>query len=204
MPSMSSVEQAVCRSAPWRAFTRRVLLPWVLKGVRLDGDVLEIGAGSGAIAAALLHAAPNLRMTVTDYDDAMVAAADRRLAMAGRQVTVRRADATALPFADDSFDMVLSVLMLHHVVEWERALAEAARVLRPGGLLVGADLLGTLPARLLHRLEGAPYRMVTRRELREALQVLTFRDVAITADPTRLAVRFTALTADAPDAAGAA
>jgi SAM-dependent methyltransferase len=82
-------------------------------------------------------------MTVTDYDDAMVAAAERRLVMAGKRVMVRRADATALPFADHSFDMVLSVLMLHHVADRERALAEAARVLRPEGQLVGADLLGT-------------------------------------------------------------
>ena len=205
MPSMSSVEQAFCRSAPWRAFTRRVLLPWVLQGVPLDGDVLEIGAGSGAMAAGLMDAAPNLRMTVTDYDDAMVAATQRLLVTAGKHAAVRRADATALPFVDDSFDIVLSVLMLHHVVDWERALAEAARVLRPGGVLVGADLLGTLPARLLHRLEGARYRMVTRRELRGTLEALPFRDVVITPDPTRLAARFTAHKTDALDrAVGAA
>jgi ubiquinone/menaquinone biosynthesis C-methylase UbiE len=93
--------------------------------------------------------------------------------------------------------------MLHHVVDWERALAEAARVLRPEGLLVGADLLATLPARLLHRLEGARYRMVTRRELHGTLQALPFGDVAVTPDPTRLAVRFSARKADARDAAAA-
>jgi SAM-dependent methyltransferase len=198
MPSMSSVEQALCRSAPWRAFARRVLLPWVLQGVRLRGDVLEIGAGSGAMAAGLLHAAPDLRMIVTDYDGPMVAAAGRLLAPAGERVTVRQADATALPFADDSFDAVLSVLMLHHVVDWERAVAEAARVLRPGGVVVGADLLGTAPARLLHRLEGATYRMVTRRELRATLQDLPFDQVTIMPSRTRLAVRFTARKATAP------
>jgi SAM-dependent methyltransferase len=64
---------------------------------------------------------------VTDYDDAMVAAATRLLARRQERVTVRQADATALPFGDDSFDAVLSVLMLHHVVNWEQALAEAAR-----------------------------------------------------------------------------
>src|SRR5215207_7762311 len=72
MPSMSSVEQALCRSGPWRLMARRVMLPWVLQGVPLRGDVLEIGAGSGATAAGLLDMAPNLRMTVTDYDDDMV------------------------------------------------------------------------------------------------------------------------------------
>jgi ubiquinone/menaquinone biosynthesis C-methylase UbiE len=192
MPSMSSVEQAVCRSGPWRLMARRVLLPWVLHGVPLRGDVLEIGAGSGAAAAGLLGMVPDLRMTVTDYDDAMVAAASRLLARTGKQAVVRQADATALPFPDGSFDAVLSVLMLHHVVAWERALAEAARVLRPGGLLIGADLLGTVPARLLHRLEGASYRMVTRRELGATLAQLPFDQATITAGRLRLAVRFTA------------
>jgi SAM-dependent methyltransferase len=42
---------------------------------------------------------------------------------------------------------VLSVLMLHHVVAWEQALAEAVRVLRPGGRIVAADLLANAPLR---------------------------------------------------------
>jgi ubiquinone/menaquinone biosynthesis C-methylase UbiE len=85
--------------------------------VRLDGDVLEIGAGSGAMAAGLMDAAPNLKMTVTAYDDAMVAAAERLLVMAGKRVTVRRADATALPFADHSFDLVQPVAEMAHGVQ---------------------------------------------------------------------------------------
>jgi hypothetical protein len=113
---------------------------------------------------------------------------------------VRQADATALPFGDASFDAALSVLMLHHVVEWERAVAETARVLRPGGVIVGADLLNSLPARLLHRLEGASYRMVTRRELRATLENLPFDQVAITTGRTRLAVRFTARKANPREA----
>jgi ubiquinone/menaquinone biosynthesis C-methylase UbiE len=48
---------------------------------------------------------------------------------------------------------VLSVLMLHHVVAWEQALAEAVRVLRPGGRIVAADLLANAPLRLLHQAE---------------------------------------------------
>jgi ubiquinone/menaquinone biosynthesis C-methylase UbiE len=201
MPSMSSFEQVVCRSGPWRAFARHVILPWALQGIRLHGDVLEIGSGSGAMAAGLLTITPDLRLTVTDYDDAMVVAAARLLAARRERATVRQADATALPFGDDSFDAVLSVLMLHHVVEWERALAETARVLRPGGVIVGADLLSSLPARLLHRLEGASYRMVTRRELRATLENLPLDQVAITPGRTRLAVRFTARKADPRGAA---
>jgi ubiquinone/menaquinone biosynthesis C-methylase UbiE len=201
MPSMSNFEQVVCRSGPWRAFARRGVLPWVLQGMRLQGDVLEIGSGSGAMAAGLLATAPGLRLTVTDYDDAMVVAAARLVARRHQRATVRQADATALPFEGDSFDAVLSVLMLHHVVDWERALAEAARVLRPGGVVVGADLLSSFPARLLHRLEGASYRMVTRRELRATLEDLPFDQVTIKPGRTRLAVRFTARKANPREAA---
>ena len=59
------------------------------------------------------------------------------------------------PSPTKSFDTVLSWIMLHHTVEWEKALAESVRVLRPGGHVVGYDLLSTAPIRLLHRHEGS-------------------------------------------------
>jgi 16S rRNA A1518/A1519 N6-dimethyltransferase RsmA/KsgA/DIM1 with predicted DNA glycosylase/AP lyase activity len=65
---MSRVEKAFCRSAPWRAFTRRLVLPCALQGTRLDGEVLEIGAGSGAMAQELLATEPAVTMCVTDFD----------------------------------------------------------------------------------------------------------------------------------------
>src|SRR5438309_8135478 len=103
------------------------------------------------MAAELLAHHDQPSMTVTDFDPEMVDAAAARLAEFGDRVTMRQADATALPFPDESFDAVLSWVMLHHTVEWEKALAEAVRVLRPGGHVVGYDLLSTAPLRLLHR-----------------------------------------------------
>ena len=102
------------------------------------------------MAAELLARYDETNMTVTDFDPEMVDAASTRLAEFGDRVTVRQADATALPFPDGSFDAVLSWVMLHHTVEWDTALAEAVRVLRPGGHVVGYDLLSTAPLRLLH------------------------------------------------------
>ena len=58
-------------------------------------------------------------------------------------VSVEYAALTSLRFADQSFDFVASYLMLHHVLDWQRALAEAACVLRPGGTFVGYDLTKT-------------------------------------------------------------
>ena len=69
---MSRAESAFCRSAPWRTVARRVVLPWALHGFRPHGDVLEIGAGSGAMAADLLATCPDARVTATDVDGEMV------------------------------------------------------------------------------------------------------------------------------------
>jgi ubiquinone/menaquinone biosynthesis C-methylase UbiE len=49
----------------------------------------------------------------------------------------KEADATRLPFPDSSFDVVLSFIMLQHVIDWEAALKEAARVLISDGKLIG-------------------------------------------------------------------
>jgi ubiquinone/menaquinone biosynthesis C-methylase UbiE len=109
----------------------------------------------------------------------------------GDRVTARHADATALPFPDDTFDVVLSWVMLHHTVEWEKAVAEAIRVLRPGGRLVGYDLLSTPPLRLLHRDDGADLRLIRLAELREAPWDLPVDKTVLTPSLAGVAVRFT-------------
>jgi ubiquinone/menaquinone biosynthesis C-methylase UbiE len=191
MPTMSRFEAAFCRSAPWRFVARRMVLPWALQGTHPNGEVLEVGAGSGAMAAELLATHPDIRMTVTDFDAAMVGAAEKRLAPFAERTTARQADATALPFRDNSFNFVLSWIMLHHTIEWEKALAEAVRVTRPGGEVVGYDLLNTAPLRALHQAEGARFRMMRLSELRETVRDLPVTQVFLTPGLARFAVRFT-------------
>lgn len=188
---MSGFEAGLCRSAPWRVLARHVVLPWALQGFRPQGQVLEIGAGSGAMAAGLLAAFPGVTMTVTDFDPAMADTAAGRLAAFGDRAVCRQADATALPFDDGSFDAVLSWVMLHHTVAWEKAVTEAIRVLRPGGRLVGYDLLLTAPVRLLHRIEGAPFRLMRLAEFRDLLKGLPVDQASVTPSLGPLAVRFT-------------
>ena len=191
MPTMSRFEAAFCRSAPWRFVARRMVLPWALQGTHPNGEVLEVGAGSGAMAAELLATHPDIRMTVTDIDATMVGAAEQRLAPFAERTTARQADATALPFRDNSFNFVLSWIMLHHTIEWEKALAEAVRVTRPGGEVVGYDLLNTAPLRALHQAEGARVRMMRLSELRETVRELPVTQVILTPGPARFAARFT-------------
>jgi SAM-dependent methyltransferase len=154
MAEMSWQERVFCRSAPWGWFARAVVLPWALQGEELKDDVLEIGSGSGAVAAALLERFPDARLTATDYDPQMVETLKRRLAPFGARARVEQADASALPFGDETFEAVVSFLMLHHVGRWEDALREAVRVLCPGGALVAYDLVATPLTRGVHRLGG--------------------------------------------------
>ena len=148
MPIMSGVKRAFCVNPLWNMLTDRVVVPRVFAGVDLHGEVLEIGSAGGANAAALLGRYDDIEMALTDVDPAMRSRAEARVAAFGGRAQVVEADATALGFDDDSFDAVVSMLMLHHVIDWETALAEIARVLRPGGIFVGYDLSAGFSSRL--------------------------------------------------------
>ena len=154
---MSSFERAYCCSSVWRSSSSTVARE--LSARRLGRDILEIGAGSGSVAQQVLSDDPELVWTAIDIDPRMTQAAATRLAEFSN-ASVKTADATAMPFPDDSFDSVVSCLMLHHIIEWERAVAEVARVLRPGGTFVGYDLVRTPLASLFHRLDGSPHRLI--------------------------------------------
>lgn len=190
MPVMSKVEAAFCRSGPWQAFTARVVMPWVLHGEDLAGSVLEVGAGVGANTAVLAAAHPDATITATDLDPAMVAAARARLADFGERVTVEEADTTRLPFHDGRFDAAVSLLMLHHVLDWQGAIRELARVLRPGGRLVGYDLTASRSAKALHLADRSPHKLIDPNQLRHTLNDAGFTNITVTHGLGRLVARF--------------
>jgi ubiquinone/menaquinone biosynthesis C-methylase UbiE len=154
---MSRFERAFCSGALWRSSS--AVIAQELRSQPLGRDVLEIGAGSGSVAQQLLSHNPELAFTAMDIDPHMTQAASTRL-VGFPNASVKTDDATAMPFPDDSFDSVVSCLMLHHIIDWERAVAEVARVLRPGGNFVGYDLVRTPLASLFHRLDGSPHRLI--------------------------------------------
>ncbi|WP_460829464.1 class I SAM-dependent methyltransferase [Nocardioides hungaricus] len=171
---------------------RRYVLPWATNGIELSGDVLEIGGGSGAMAVGVAKTYPQVRLTMTDLDDDMVATATKELASHTR-VTVERADVTALTYATASFDAVTSYLMLHHVIEWRPALREVARVLKPGGRFLGYDLTTTRVARWVHAVDRSPHLLIAPHELTDALTTLGFTEIAVETSAAGHLMRFRAL-----------
>jgi ubiquinone/menaquinone biosynthesis C-methylase UbiE len=195
VPIMPAGERLFCRTAAWGALARRVLLPWALSGQRVGGEVLEIGSGAGAMAAGILAGTPDARVTASDLDPAMVRVSARRLTPFGSRADVRVADATALPFEDASFDVVVSFLMLHHVGAWETALGEVVRVLRPGGRFLGYDLLDTARSRGIHHLDAIhDLRSITVPAFTAALAVHGVTGTALRRGRTGLTLRWTATT----------
>lgn len=112
--------------------------------------LLDLGAGTGRYAVAA--AARGVEVVGVDPAAAMLAVARSRTN--NQPVTLVRADATRLPFPDGSFDAVLAVTSLCFTADPGRVLAEAARVLRPGGRLVLGELNRWSLWALLRRAEG--------------------------------------------------
>lgn len=187
---MSTFERWACVNPVWRAFTARAVIPWVFAKDQLAGEVLELGTGAGANAAALLDRYPLIRLTATDVDPAMLDVARVRLARFGDRARVTSADACALEFNDASFDVVVSMIMLHHVEDRLAALGEAARVLRAGGRLVGYDLTRRDPAARWRRGASIDHRLATRCELTAELAETGFVDVRVNPSIAGVVARF--------------
>jgi SAM-dependent methyltransferase len=90
--------------------------------------VADVGGGTGALLDAIRSAAPGARVVTLDASAEML-----RAARARRGASAVVADALALPLADGSADAVVLAYVLFHLADPQRAVAEAARLLRPGG-----------------------------------------------------------------------
>ncbi|MGQ0536848.1 MAG: class I SAM-dependent methyltransferase [Methanobacteriota archaeon] len=103
-------------------------------GLRPGAVAVDLGAGNGFLTEVLLERGASV--VAVDRSEAMLDVLARRFPAAA----VRRGDAEALPMPDGAADLVVANMLLHHVERPPAAIREMARVLRPGGRVVVADL----------------------------------------------------------------
>lgn len=111
-----------------------------LEGVpeKFSGRLLEVPVGTGVLTMPVYRDLPDAEITCLDYSLDMMNSARKKADAAGlRNVTFTQGDVSALPFADESFDIVLSLNGFHAFPDKEAAYRETYRVLKPGGTFCG-------------------------------------------------------------------
>jgi ubiquinone/menaquinone biosynthesis C-methylase UbiE len=168
---MNEHHARVCGSAEWAQHLQTDILPPLTRDVDLGDDMLEIGPGPGAATGWLRQKVARLTAVEVDED----AAAQLAATYADTNVRITTGNATELGYPDETFDSVGMFTMLHHVPTGalqNKILAEAFRVLRPGGVLVGSDSLGSTDLHEFH--EGDVYNPVEPASLLTRLQTIGF------------------------------
>jgi ubiquinone/menaquinone biosynthesis C-methylase UbiE len=153
-------------------FMRREMVAFRrLADLPAGATVLDMGCGRGTSVRLIFEKFRPARLVGFDIDAPLIDQARRRLApLLGETVEVRVADATSIPFADGAFDAAFDLGMLHHVPDWQAALQETTRVLKPGGLFYFAEPSYGRIHRGLYCLMGHPKGAgFTADELRHAL-----------------------------------
>jgi SAM-dependent methyltransferase len=173
---MNENHARVCPSPEWAEYIQHDILPALARGVDLGSAMLEIGPGPGAATDWLARHVSKLTAVEVDPDAA------RRLAdrYAGTNVEVVTGSATELDYPSGSFDSAGCFTMLHHVptIALQNAiLAEAFRVLRPGGVFIGSDSLASDGLHHFH--EGDTYNPVEPASLLTRLQTLGFAPITV-------------------------
>ncbi|MDX1619378.1 MAG: methyltransferase domain-containing protein [Nitriliruptorales bacterium] len=141
----------------------------------VKGSVLEVGAGTGFFLINLaLGGAIDGELHATDISEGMLSVCKRNAEEHGLGVETRQGDAEALPYDDDSFDLVIGHAFIHHLPVPGKALQEMFRVLKPGGQLLIAgepteigDLVSKVVKRSTYRAFVLATRLPRLRELRK-------------------------------------
>ncbi len=176
---MNENHARVCPSPEWAAHIQNDILPSLVQHADLGDDLLEIGPGPGAATEWLRHRVK--RLTVLEIDEAAAAKLAERYA--GSNVEVVIGDATKLSYPDGSFDSVGCFTMLHHVPTaalQNKILAEALRVLRPGGALIASDSLASDGLHHFH--EGDTYNPIDPGTVVSRLQTIGFAALTVVID----------------------
>jgi ubiquinone/menaquinone biosynthesis C-methylase UbiE len=173
---MNSNHARLCPSPEWAEHLRTEVLPRLCLGADLGSRVLEIGPGPGAVTDWLRQRVTHLVAVEVDAE----AADALRARFPDDSVEIVTGDGAALPYPDGSFDSVASCTMLHHVPDAKRQnaiLAEALRVLRPGGVLIASDSIASTQLHDFH--VGDTYCPIDPASLIARLQTIGFAEVNV-------------------------
>lgn len=129
-------------------FQTRLEIPLLVRTMRIERGlrILEIGCGRGVALPRLTQLCVPSQLAAVDIDPELVTLARARAQRFGVAADIRLADCRALPFDDDTFDLVIDFGTCYHIDEPERALAEVSRVLSPLGAFVHESPLAQLMA----------------------------------------------------------
>jgi SAM-dependent methyltransferase len=173
--AMNLFHRMRCSSASWAEMVHDQLLPWALADVRLGDRTLEIGPGYGATLRVLVDKAA--AVTAVEVDQPMAERLDR---LYGDRARIIHADGTNTGLPDNHFSSVVCFTMLHHVPTarlQDQLLAEAYRVLTPGGVFAGSDGVPSLQFRLKHI--GDIYNPLAPDDLARRLRQTGFTDIRV-------------------------
>jgi ubiquinone/menaquinone biosynthesis C-methylase UbiE len=177
--TMNENHAQLCPSPEWAAHIQDEVLPSLTGNADLGDDMLEIGPGPGAATDWLRHRVKRLTAVESDAEAAEKLAA--RYPDGNVEIVV--GDAAQLGYPDESFDSVGCFTMLHHVPTLalqNKILAEAFRVLRPGGVLIASDSLASNGLHHFH--EGDTYNPVEPASALVRLQTIGFDKITIMVD----------------------
>lgn len=135
------------------ATSGEALIEEVVAAVGDGGRVVEVGVGTGLDSLALARRRPDVEVIGCDPNRAMLDAARAR-PEAPRNLSWVEAGAQALPFADASVDVVFSASAIKHFPDPRGGVAEMVRILRPGGLLLVAEVSPWVPWSVTWRVVG--------------------------------------------------
>lgn len=146
---MNLAHQWICRSRWWQQTLATGLIPWALEGLLLGERTLEIGAGPGLSAVALVERTRSLVCVELEPSQSLRLASQVR----GTDTRVLCGDASSLPLIASCVHSVVAFTMLHHVkpaAKQDALFRDVARVLKPGGTFAGTDSIDGRFFRMLH------------------------------------------------------
>lgn len=140
--------------------------------------ILEIGCGNGIGTLLIEEYFKPSELVATEYDESLVEITKKKIKSSN--ILVEQADATKFRFANDEFDAVVGLSVIHHIPNWEVALNELYRIIKPNGLLIikelSIDTFSTFFGKISRKFVEHPYDdMFTEKEFIDYLKQKGFK-----------------------------